>query len=225
MVLCDHRGLLDALKNSVGDNLLGVLRLLLKMFKKEQEFLSRFQRSNPHAILYLALDAVISVTVVLGGYQLFWSHSSSIESKEQMEVSAVSSDALISLATREKMDAYWLGPVSAHTYTLNDQQRGIVDIFYWPASTGSRDAKNFLYEVKTYKDRKTWDAHTHTILAVANTSTISVKKGVSIKINRASMKGVIATFADRKEILAIAYPVPQTLDSMIKNVESLRLVR
>lgn len=195
------------------------------MFKKEHDFLSRFQRSNPHAILYLALDAVISVTLVFGGYQLLGSHPTAIESKEKMEVSAVSSRAMIALATREKMDAYWLGPVSGYSYTLNDQQRGIVDIFYWPASTGNRDAKDFLYEVKTYKDRKTWDAHTHTILAIANTSTIEVKKGLSIKINRSSMKGVIATYADKAEILAIAYPTPQTLDSMIKNVESLRLVR
>jgi len=33
------------------------------------------------------------------------------------------------------------------------------------------------------------------------------------------------TFADKPEIVAIGYSKPQTLDSMIKNVESLKLVR
>lgn len=225
MVSCDHGALFNRTLNSVGDNLLGFLRLILKMFKKEQEFLSRFQRSHPHALLYLALDAVISVTVVVGGYQLLWSHPSPIETKEQIEVAVVSSHALIARATRENLDAYWLGPIAGYSYTLNDQQAGIVDIFYWPESVGASDPNRFLYEVKTYKDHKTWDAHTHTILATANTSTITVKSGLSIKINRSSMKGVIATYADKKVILAIAYPKPQSLESMIKDVEGLRLVR
>jgi hypothetical protein len=39
------------------------------------------------------------------------------------------------------------------------------------------------------------------------------------------MKGVIATFGDNPVIVAIAYPKPQTLKDMIKNVESLKLIR
>lgn len=64
---------------------------------------------------------------------------------------------------------------------------GIADIFYLPEKTDPFDKSHFLYEIKTYKNLKTWDAHPHTILA-------------------------------------IVYPTPQTLNSMIRNVESLRLV-
>lgn len=193
------------------------------MIKKEHDLLSRYERAHPHFIRYLALDAVVTVAVVFGVFQFVQGNASTIESQEPLEMSAGSSSALIAQTNHEKLDAYWLGPISGYKYTLNDQQSGIVDIFYWPASSGNSDPHNYLYEVKTYQDRKIWNAHTHPILASANTSEIAIKNGVSIRINRSSMKGVIATYTNKPEILAIAYPTAQTLDSMIKDVESLRL--
>lgn len=202
-----------------------LIRWVLKVFKKEQAALARYERSHRHFLWFLALDAVLSIALVVGGYHLFLTHSSTTESSEPQEISVVSSSGLISKAKVENMDAFWLGPVSGYKYTVNDQEVGIVDIFYWPGATGNLDDKAFLYEVKTYERQEVWNAHTHPFKANANTTTISVNRNVSIKINKSSMKGVIATFADKPEIVAIAYPKPQTLDSMIKNVESLRLVR
>jgi hypothetical protein len=54
---------------------------------------------------------------------------------------------------------------------------------------------------------------------------VILSSNLTIRINPSSMKGVIATFADKQEIVAIAYPKPQALEDMIKNVKSLKLVR
>ena len=206
----------------MGDILLILIRKFLKLYKKEHAVLARYERSHPHFLMYLALDAVVTMAVVFGLFQAVWANSSSPTSR--MGLTVESSSDLVKQATDARVDAYWLGSISDDKYTLNTELPGIADIFYWPNGGPSDDGKNFIYEVKTYRDQKTWTAHTHTILATANTSTIKVGNGLSIRINRASMKGVIATFSDKAEILAIAYPTPQTLDSMIKNVESLRLV-
>lgn len=173
----------------------------------------------------MLLDAVISIAVVVAGYQLLFTHPSTAESKEPHEISVVSSNELTGKARVENMDAFWLGPVAGYKYTLNDQEAGIVDIFYWPGASGNTDPTAYLYEVKTYERLDVWNTHTHPIKANVNTTTIAVNKIISIKINKSSMKGVIATFSDKPEIVAIAYPKPQTLDNMIKNVESLKLVR
>lgn len=202
-----------------------LFRWFLRLFKKEHALLNRYERSHPHFIRYIAIDAVISVAVVVGAYQLISTNSSKAQSSVQMGVTAVSSGELLSAAKSGNIDAFWLGPVAGYKYTLNDQELRIVDIFYWPGDTGSRDAKQFLYEVKTYESQDVWDTHTHPILAKVNISTIAVTPDISIRINRTSMKGVIVTYGDKPEIVAIAYPAPQTLDGMIKNVESLKLVR
>lgn len=209
----------------MGGSLLIFIRWLLRLFKKEHEALARYERSHPHFFWFLAADALLSIALVAGGYQFFLTSSPVAESNEPLELPKVSASALASAAAIEKLDAYWLGPVSGYKYTINDQVAGIVDIFYVPATSGNVDTKAYLYEVKTYQRQDVWNAHTHPIKANVDTTTISVNKNISIKINKLSMKGVIVTFADKPEIVAIAYPNPQTLDSMIKNVEHLKLAR
>jgi hypothetical protein len=123
------------------------------------------------------------------------------------------------------ISAYWLGGVGTDEYTVNHEVAGVVDIFYLPGGAEPSDHRGFIYEIKTYKDQGVWDAHTHTILASANTQTVILNSNLTIRINPSSMKGVIATFLDKPEIVAIAYPKPQTLDNMIRNVESLKLAK
>lgn len=209
----------------MGGHVFIFLRWLLRLLKKEHAALSRYERSHPHFFWFLALDAALSIILVAGGYQLFLTSSPMAASDEPLGLSVVSARALTSAAAIKNMDAFWLGPVTGYKYTLNDKEAGIVDIFYLPAPSGNLDNKGYLYEVKTYQRQDVWDAHTHPIKANADVTIISVNRNISIKINKSSMKGVIATFADKPEIVAIAYPKPQTLDNMIKNVESLKLAR
>lgn len=202
-----------------------IFRWISRVFKKEHDLFARYERSHPHFLVFIAIDAAISVALVVGGFALVSSLASNTHSSIPMGVAAVSEGDLVSHARADNTDVFWLGPVRGAKYTLNDQVLRIVDIFYWPGESGNRIAKQFLYEVKTYESQDVWGAHTHPILAIANTTTIAINRNISIKINKSSMKGVIATFADKPEIVAIAYPKPQTLKNMIKDVESLKLVR
>jgi hypothetical protein len=204
---------------------LAFIRWVLRLFEKEHAALARYERSRPHFLWYLAFDAVISIAVVIGAFQFVVASSADTQSVVPLGVAPVSAADLVGNAISRNMDAFWLGPVSGYKYTLDVQESGIVDIFYWPRTSENFDGKAFLYEVKTYERQDVWTAHTHPIKANVDTTTILVNKNVSIRINKTSMKGVIATFADKPEIVAIAYPKPQTLSNMIKNVESLKLVR
>jgi hypothetical protein len=137
----------------------------------------------------------------------------------------MSAGQLVDHVAKDALNTYWIGPINGAEYTVNHELEGIVDVLYLPKGAAASDVKAFLYEVKTYKDKQIWDEHTHSILAVSNTTSISLNENISIKINKSSMKGVIATFADKHEIVAIAYPKAQTLKRMTENVESLKLVR
>lgn len=223
MALCDHGGLFNAVWNSVGDSVLIFIRWLLKVFKKEHELVNRYTRSHPHFFWYVGIDALLSVALIVAGYHFFAQNSAS-QMLKHSGVVAMSSGELINHLKKENVDTFWLGPVSGYQYTLNHKLPGIADLFYIRNGSDPSSPNQYLFEVKTYVSQSVWDAHTHSLLATANTTTIVISKNISIRINESSMKGVIATYSDTPEIVAIRYPIRQTLQDMIKNVESLRLV-
>lgn len=204
--------------------LIALLRRLAFLIKKDRLLIENYERSHPHFLRYLALDAILSVGLVFGGFLVFAPDSLGKTKLVHAGAVVLTSKELVEHIKHERIVAYWLGPVSGYENTLNHEIPGVVDFFYLPTGADPTDHSVFLYEVKTYLSQKIWDAHTHPLLASANTKVIAVNKDLSVRINPTSMKGVIATYADKAEILAIAYPAPQTLNSMIMNVESLRLV-
>lgn len=201
--------------------MISLIRKLLEFINKERRFLSRYERSHPHFFWYLGIDALLSVAIIFGGYH-FLDNDSTVQQLKHSGVVTMSSDELISHLKKDNIDAFWLGPISGYQYTVNHKISGIADLFYWPKNQGKHNVKSFLYEVKTYKSQEVWDAHTHTILASVETKTIVVGKNLSIRINPKSMKGVIATYGDKPEIVAIAFPKAQSLPEMIQHAKSLK---
>lgn len=209
-----------------GAALLAIFRWALGLFRKEHELLSNYSRAHPHFFWYLGIDALLSVGIVFGGFTLYAQTYSDSQRLSDVGAAAMTAEALKKHVTDQKLDAYWLGSISTDEYSVNhDQSKNIADIFYWSKGSFEGEGKQFMYEVKTYKNQKTWDGRAHTLLATANTETIAISSNVKIRINRGSMKGVIVTFADRPEIIGIAYPKPQSLEAMIKNVESLEPIQ
>jgi hypothetical protein len=163
----------------------------------------------------------LSIAIVSGG--LYFTTAKTPVSQKLVDVGgvAMSADQFIDHVKQNHEDTYWLGPISLYEYTLNHEVAGVADVIYWPKGSDESNTNLFLYEVRTYKNRKVWDAHRHPLLATANTTTIKINSSLSIKINRASMKGEIATFGGKSEIVGIAYPAAQTLQTMLKNAKSL----
>ncbi|MDP1721431.1 MAG: hypothetical protein Q8L08_10635 [Candidatus Nanopelagicaceae bacterium] len=205
--------------------MLTLIDRLVKLFKKDFEFLSNYERSHPHFFWYLGIDAFLSAAIVFGGFTLYTQATSDPHRLTHVGAAVLTSEALIKHVLDEDVDAYWLGSSPTYEYSMDDEELDIVDIFYWQKGSFSDENQQFLYEVKTYKNQKAWDTRVHTILATTNTETIVVSPEITIRINPTSMKGVIVTFTSRKEIVALAYPASQKLQDMVKNVESLRPVR
>lgn len=209
----------------MGGCLLIFIRWLSKVFKKEQIVFKRYERSHPHFLGYLALDALLSVALIFAGFQIYQSHSSSAERLSHAGDVVMSVGELVDHLKGDGLNGYWLGPIGGDEYTVNHELHGVVDVMYLPKGTEASDDNAFIYEVKTYKNREVWDSHTHPIKSTVNTTTIHVNENISVRINPSSMKGAIATFGDKPVIVAIAYPKAQTLDNVIEDVESPKLIR
>lgn len=205
--------------------MLALLGWLVKLVKKDFQLLSNYGRAHPHFFWYLGADALLSAALVFGGYSLYVEMTSDSHSLEHVGAEAVTSEELVEHAHESNVLAYWLGVIPGYEYTLNHSVSDVADLFYWRRGMHGTNGKQFLYEIKTYRNQNAWDSRSHTFLATTNTQTITVNKDLTIRINPTSMRGVIATFISKPEIVALAYPVPQKLQDMIKNVESLRLVQ
>ncbi|MDP1713005.1 MAG: hypothetical protein Q8K86_11190 [Candidatus Nanopelagicaceae bacterium] len=205
--------------------MLTFLRFLARLFKKDFQLLSNYERSHPHFFWYLGIDAVLSVAIVSGGYTLYAHSTSDSHQLKHVGAEVMTSQEVIEHANEFNVVAYWLGAIPGYEYTMDHSETGIADVFYWQKGTHDTSEKLFLYEVKTYRNQKAWDSRSHTFLATTNTETITVNKDVTIRINPTSMRGVIATFISKPEIVALAYPAPQKLQDMVKNVVSLRMVQ
>lgn len=197
---------------------------LVKLFKKNFRLIANYERERPRFFWYLGIDAFLSAALVFGGYSLYVNMTSDTHSLAHVGARVMTSQEVIEHVNGNNVLAYWLGSIPGYEHTMNHSEAGIADVFYWQKGSYDIGSKQFLYEIKTYKNQRAWDARVHSILATTNTETITVNEDVTIRINPTSMRGVIATFSSRPEIVALAYPAPQKLQDMIRNVESLKLV-
>jgi hypothetical protein len=205
--------------------MLTIIGQLARLFKKDIRPFANYEKSHIHFFWYLGVDALISVVIVFGGYSLYVNMTSDTHVLAHVGARVVTSQELVEHVNGNNVLAYWLGSSPGYEYTINHANPDVADIFYWRKGEHNVGNKEFLYEIKTYEDRKAWDSRTHTIMANTNIETVVVNPEIAIRINPTSMKGVIVTFAGYPEIVGIAYPAPQTLENMIKNVESLERIQ
>jgi hypothetical protein len=198
---------------------------IVKVFKKDFQLLSNYERTHPHFFWYLGIDAIISVAIIIGGYSFYTNMTTDRHALKHVGADVMTSQEVVEHASKFNVLAYWLGSMNGYEYTLNHTESDVADIFYWREGSYSHSSKQFLYEIKTYRNQQAWDSRAHNFKATTNIQTIHVDEDLTIRINPTSMRGVIATFVSKPEIVALAYPVPQKLQDMIKNVEGLRPVQ
>lgn len=74
--------------------MLALLGGLVKLVKKDFEFLSNYERAHPHFFWYLGADALLSVALVFGGYSLYAEMTSDSHSLVHMGAEAVTSETI-----------------------------------------------------------------------------------------------------------------------------------
>ena len=204
--------------------MLTLIDRIVKVFKKDFQLLSNYERTHPHFFWYLGIDAILSVALIIGGYSFYTNMTTDSHELKHVGAEVMTSHEVVEHAIENNVLAYWLGSIKGYEYTLSHAESDVADIFYWREGSYSPSSKHFLYEIKTYRNQQAWDSRAHNFKATTNIQTIPVDEDLTIRINPTSMRGVIATFVSKPEIVALAYPVPQKLQDMIKNVEALRQV-
>ena len=205
--------------------MLSLFGRLVRLFKKDFQFLANFERSHPHFFWFLGIDALLSAGIIIGGFTLYTGMNSETHQFSHVGAGIVSSQELREHVKEGDDLAYWLGDLPGYEYTMNHSESGLVQIFYWRQGSFNVRGKQYLYRVKTYRNEKAWDSNVHIFLTTANSDTFQISKKISITIGKFSMNRVIVRFAKLPEIVTLLYPLPQSLQAIEKNIESLTRIK
>ena len=205
--------------------MLKLVARIVKLFKKDFQLLANYERAHRHFFWFLGIDALLSAGIVIGGFSLFAEMNS--DSQQLSHVGAVVHTAkeIVSRIVDENLDVYWLGDIPGSEYTLNHRALGIVELFYWRQGSFNVKGKQYMYRVRTYKNEKAWESTVHVLLTSANSSTLQISKKIFITMDKTSMNRVIVRFSNLPAIVTLLYPLPQSLQTIEKNVQSLRPVK
>lgn len=205
--------------------MIAIVRWVLGLFNREHLLLSRYRKSHPHFILYLSLDAVLSATIVLAGFQFAASHTSTDlhAIMRGSGVIAMSSSELIEHAKKNGRPVYWLGPMRQNRYMLIHSQGDIGIIVYLPKGSNPANVNQPKLTIETYKNFAAYATDLHPFLGT-NSTKLATTSGITVEFNKASMDYEIVTFRDKPDFVIIHYPMWQLAATLMKNANNLKLV-
>lgn len=186
---------------------------LIAPLRREAGIFLRYSRSRPRFGLHLAIDAILSIVIVLAAFQ-FFTFISNRESADSLKISgaiAMSGGQLVSFLHHEKLSAYWVGPETDTKYTLIATTPGEVTITYFPKNADIAQLGSGSLVVQTHRRVSASDteAYAQDVSGLGSFLLNQGSEGNAIHYNPATPTRVILTFKDKFEAVTIIDPTPQ----------------
>lgn len=181
--------------------------------RREAGILLRYSRSRPRFGLHLAMDAVLSVAIVLIAFHFFTSTSDreSADTLKRSGVVAMSGGELVSFLRHEKLNAYWAGPKPGTKYTLIATTPGEVTITYFPkkADISQLEAGSLVIQTHQHLTASEAESYAQDVSGPGNFLLNQGSSGNAIHYNPATPTRVTLTFKDHFEAVTIFNSTPQ----------------
>ncbi len=204
--------------------MVALIRLILRLLKKEQLFLSKYEKDHPHFFWFIGLDALITSVLVIGGLQLAPTVFADSASQHELEASglkSMSTTEVIMHRPCEGIRGYWFGPRSGAEYTVDCRKHGSFALTYLA------NGKSDLFE---------FDKPKLIIQTFATYADLVANRNFGLDFNGfglADSRGDHVYFADPSEIVELAashqwvvinYPTLLSRNQMVKAASELILM-
>ncbi len=186
---------------------------LVAPIRREVRFLLRYSRSRPRFKLHLAIDAILSIALVLAVFQIATASSRS-ESTDSLRLSgavAMNGGELEKFIKQEKLSAYWAGSNSDAKYTLIATTPGEVTITYFPknAEISRLGASSLIIQTHSHFSANDVESYAQDVSGSGSFLLNQGTEGNAIHYNPATPTRVTLTFKNRFEAVTIFNPTPQ----------------
>lgn len=202
-----------ALKGAQGEKMVKIMPHFVAPIKKEAKFLLRYSRSRPHFKRRLAIDAILSMAVVLAAFQIVTApsrHNASYILKISGAVAFSGAD-LVKFVKQEKLVVYWLGNNSAGKYTLIATTPDEVIISYFSKKVDFRrpGASKLIVQTHAHFTPDKAQTYSHEILGSGSFLINQGEGGNAVYYNRTTPDRVTVIFSSQNVAVTIFNPVPQ----------------
>lgn len=205
--------------------MLAVYRWFRLLIRKEHFLRARYHRAHPHFLFYLALDCLVTASVVFGGFQIATAMSPKdlqLTLLENAGGKVLTLDEITEHVSAEKKIVYWLGAKTDYTYTPNYILGDVVTIMYLPKAADLHHINHPKLSVQTYDDMNSYVSHLFGYNPPPNTRiTMQSTEGNTVEFDGTSMQSETVTFLDDPHVVVINYPTKQTPNTMLKNADRL----
>lgn len=208
--------------------MLALLKYIVGFFKKEAIFLHKYEKDHPHFAFLLALDAILTVAIVVVGFARFQPFDPN--KRNDYGIEDVGGRAMTVAELKEHVHKsgeidYWLGPISGARYTSIMLRKDISTLTY--LDLGKKElmvADKPRLVIVTYAGEKAYGSQPHALLD-ANVVNMNDVYGNVVSYNSANLQFVTILLKKSHRIIEIMYPQDHTELSMINDAQELTLVR
>lgn len=207
--------------------MISFIQWIAKQFKKDFRLLSRYERSHPHFFLFIGIDAIISVVLVVVGFQISSPSGSSNPIERFLEVSGgfgISADKLIDHVKQDDGDAYWLGPISGMSSSEVHEIDGLEVVTYLPQGTNVQESIKSRLTAETYESPGVYASDVHALNAT-DSRTEAALGDMKIQYDAHALDTVTIRFTSKHEIVVIHYPTKRAVKVLLQDAAKIKLIQ
>lgn len=204
--------------------MLTIFRFLQNFSKKEHEAFTRYGREHPHFLLFLGLDAVLSVVLVGGGYAYVANDNSSKSEAHRVLESGGGKSTLdeVKLHMRKHgLSLYWLGSKGTKKFAVDVANSNSATLIYLEDSSSKPKFSDPILIVETFQNKKDFDR----MLRGPVMTTLEVRsinsRGDLVTFNRSDLSRAVVTLAKSSKLIVLKYSEPQEESNLISDSEKL----
>ena len=205
--------------------MLALTRLVYGFLRKEELMAFDYLRKHPRVRWIIALDAVLSITLVFSGFAYASQSTKSGMSVELKRIGAVamSSSEFVKNVRKEGGREYWFGDMTGLDIMAYKGQDGVHSVSYVKRGSNPSDLSRPKITILTYNQLidetriqsfGTWLLPTKSVTA----------SGLIVQYDLSSMTDQIVAINGTSNIVSIHYPAVQSLETLMENAVALRLV-
>lgn len=200
------------------------LRWLQVLARKEHLLRTNYHRTHPHFLIYLAIDAIITVSLITTGFHYFGPPIGIQHERFMLEhpgIVPAPVDNFLDYMTREEAGIFWIGPREGNKYTIETVNHKFHRIAYFLNNAYSTPLDQPKLTVTTYINQKTFLEGVRELIG-SQTEKRLLSGGNTIEFATKSPKSAVITFPTRPEIVAIDFQTTESKEALIAAADKLK---
>lgn len=205
--------------------MMAVIRYIYDFLRKEELSVFDYIRKHPRRNWLIALDALLTVSIVFGGVAYASQTSKNATSVELMRVGAM---PMTTSEFLEHMHAdggreYWLGDMEGFGISSDERQKRVRFLSYVRNGSDPTDLRGHEITIVTYRSSIDVDGSRQFSPGVEPSISVTAS-GRVVQYDKTSMMSEVVSMTGSSSKVSIHYQEAQSLETLMTNAMGLRIV-